>query len=112
MEKYTGNSQTVRWKLIRYEDLLSEKSEAIPEIVNFFGNPGRFTWDDLRALPVYGSSYLSENPDRFKWEVKPRPEEFDPFNRWSYWDTERKQKFKEIAGAELIQLQYVADDDW
>ncbi len=112
MEKYEKNSQAVSWKLIRYEELISEGSPVVPEILQFFGNKSEFTWRDLQALPVYGSSYLGGKKGEFKWEVKSKPENFSSLGRWSLWDEDRKQKFKEIAGAELIRLQYAKDNRW
>jgi hypothetical protein len=72
----------------------------------------KFTWSDLHALPVYGSSFLCRENGEFKWEIKAKPENFNPLGRWTLWEEERKQKFKAIAGAELIKLRYVTDDRW
>jgi hypothetical protein len=35
-----------------------------------------------------------------------------PYGRWTLWGEDLKRKFKEIAGAQLIQLGYVENDAW
>jgi hypothetical protein len=112
MERPEENLPTVNWKLIRYEELISEQSPIVQEIFDFLGSKSELTWRDLHSLPVYGSSYLSRENGKFKWAINAKPENFNPFGRWTLWGEDRKQKFKEIAGAELIKLQYVKDDRW
>jgi hypothetical protein len=112
MQRSEENSQSASWKLIRYEELIKEQSSVVQEIFDFLGSRSKFTWRDLQSLPVYGSSYLCRENGKFKWEIKSKPENFDPFGRWTLWGEDVKQKFKKIAGAELIKLGYVEDDRW
>ena len=102
----------MNWKLVRYEDLIREQSPTIEEIFDFLGAVTDFTWRDLNSLPVYGSSYLGRATGKFSWEIKAKPENFNPVGRWKLWDAARKQTFKAIAGAELIKLRYAVDDRW
>jgi sulfotransferase family protein len=107
-----GNETSPGWKLIRYEELIMEQSPVLADVFDFLGWNSNFTWRDLQSLPVYGSSSSALGEGPFKWEIRPKPENFNPVGRWQLWNEDRKRAFKEIAGEELVRLEYVNDDRW
>lgn len=106
------NKTPPNWKLIRYEELITEQSPVLANVFDFLGRSSNFTWRDLQSLPMYGSSSSTLGDGPFKWEIRPKPENFNPVGRWQLWNEGRKRAFKEIAGEELLKLGYVKDDRW
>jgi len=101
-----------RWKLVRYEDLVSDRA-AMEDLLRFAGvEPAAYAWDAFDALPLRGSSTERGGRHDLHWDPVKRPKDFKPVGRWQSWNWWRKRQFKRLAGRELIELGYVENNDW
>ena len=107
-----GRAWAGRWKLLRYEDLLGDRS-ALEEVLDFIAvDRDVFPWDQLDELPVRGSSVHRGGQRKLNWDPVQKPKDFKPVGRWEAWGRWRRRQFKRLAGRELIELGYVADNSW
>jgi hypothetical protein len=107
-----GHEHT-RWRLIRYEDLVTDTATVVRDVLAFVGaDPAQFDWDALERLPLRGSSVHRGEKSEVHWGLVEKPRDFQPIGRWSSWSASRRWLFKRLAGRELIDLGYVGSDQW
>lgn len=110
----TGGPGATQPLWIRYEDAF-EAPDTVLDRVALYLDTRRDTSNDVDAgrLPVFGSSEFGhdETGDFAKVTVA-RPEDFNPVGRWKSWPRVTREMFHEIAGDELIELGYEADNTW
>lgn len=107
-----GRPWAGQWRLVRYEDLLDGR-QAMEALLEFVGvDPKTYPWDKFEKLPVRGSSTERGGREELHWNPVERPKDFKPIGRWESWGWWRRRQFKRIAGRELIELGYAADDTW
>jgi hypothetical protein len=99
------------WELVRYEELLERPQVVVTSLLRFVGiDPGRFDWDRMNRLPIFGSS---QYPDEMgAGRVVEKASDFKPLGRWSDWSWSRKRTFKKLAGNEMVRLGYASNTDW
>jgi hypothetical protein len=79
--------------LVRYEDLASANPSITNSLLNHAGlDPATYPWDELKRLPVRGSSDLASQGG-LDWQQKPKPANFNPIGRWQQWPDRLKRKF-------------------
>lgn len=100
-----GNDQML---VVRYEDLLADKTAELHRIFAFLDvDASRYPFDV--EVPVYGSS---EQIDRGQyWEGHAAPAGFDPLTRWHHWGRNRSRRFDDVAGDGMRAFGYLADSD-
>lgn len=98
---------------VKYEDCVGDPTDTLRRVKEFLGLPAEpVNMDHLDELPIYGSSEVRDDENRFVWKMKPKTENFNPIGRWQNWPDERINHFKQVAGQQLIQLGYETNDDW
>jgi hypothetical protein len=101
-----------RYLVLKYEDLLADRSH-VERLLTFAGiDPANYPWDQFESLPIVGSSVYRGGRDRLHWDPVANAGDFNPLGRWDHWGWWRKREFKRLAGRELIELGYVANDRW
>lgn len=93
--------------VVRYEDLVEDPQSQIAKILPVLGlDQGRFPADQLKQLPVFGSSTTRENGSQ-SWEPVERKANFNPIGRFENWPEARKRAFEHMAGDLLHRAGYV-----
>ena len=96
-----------RWKQVRYEDLVRDQEGQLREVLGFLGlDAADYDFGAAAGLPVRGSSLLTDEHGRPRWDAAPKPEGFDDRPRWAHWDAARHARFNWIAGEHLVALGY------
>jgi hypothetical protein len=101
----------VRIRLVRYEDLVERRDDAMTEILEHCKlDPQGFDWEAARNQPVSGSSFLRD-PDTgyVSWRPQAPPPDFDPTSRHSSWGPGEHARFLYVAGREQRELGYDID---
>jgi len=107
-----GHEDT-RWKLVKYEDLVTDTPRVLREILAFVHvDVNQFNWAAVEELPLRGSSVHRGQKNQVHWGVVQKPRDFQPIGRWTGWGAMRRWLFKQIAGRELIALGYARDSQW
>jgi len=92
--------------VVRYEDLVADPDGQIATILPVLGlDPARFPSEELRQLPVFGSSTTRENGAQ-SWEPVERKASFNPIGRFENWPEARKRAFERLAGDVLRRSGY------
>jgi hypothetical protein len=101
-------SRDVRIRLVRYEDLVQHRDDAIASILRHCRlDADDFDWDAARRFPVAGSSFLRDPlSGHMSWQPQEAPENFDPINRHANWGRGEYARFIYVAGLEQRALGY------
>lgn len=89
--------------VVRFEDLLSDRSTVVGSILDFIGAPHDVYNFQYEPLVRGSSEMLSEG---VFWEGTEKPEAFDPTNRWNDWTDAQHQRFAQVAGEASRQFGY------
>jgi hypothetical protein len=101
------------WKLIRYEDLITEPEQSLAALCEFLGlRREDFAIDGLERLRLHGSSSASGGTEPVIGRRTERPADFRPIGRWRGWNLARRCVFKWVAGRELVHWGYVREFRW
>jgi hypothetical protein len=93
-------------RIVRYEELIDDESAVMADLFGAFGlDPERFNPAEADALPVRGSSTLTEAGE-LHWEPVARTASFDPRVRWRDWDPFLHRRFNAVCGASQGELGY------
>lgn len=100
----TDNQDAVREGRIvtvRYEKLVADPGSVLNGVLERIGLP---PFPDGAApdqdFPVIGSSFGTRTDEgRVDFTPQPKPEGFDPTQRWSDWSLDQHQRFNRICGA-------------
>lgn len=101
-----GQSWRDQWRLVRYEDLITDRS-AMEKLLQFLGeDPAQYPWPEFENMPVRGSSTHRGGQAELHWKPVEKTKEFNPIGRWRGWGRWRRWQFRRIAGRELLELGY------
>jgi hypothetical protein len=94
--------------LLKYEDLNKDTEDSIKKIFNHFNiSDAGYSYDEIKAIPVVGSSTSSPVKGKLDWNVKiTKDENFTPNERYKNWDRKTKIKYDEICGEMALQFNY------
>jgi len=96
-----------RYRIVRYEDLVSDTENQMAEILRFLGlDLERYDFSRCQRLPVFGSSTTRDADGRWKWQISPKPADLGSIERWSGWSRGQHERFNWIAGGRLEALGY------
>jgi hypothetical protein len=112
--KYIEVQETPRIKKFKYEDL-NNSEKGIEEILKFYRlNTSPSILNKCVNAPVVGSSFGIDRKGMVKpnWQPDPNKNKFVFSGKWHKWNFLKKIIFKEIAGNELISLNYEKDNNW
>ncbi len=87
--------------IIRYEKLVSDPVTVANAALERIGlRPFPDEVARIADFPVVGSSFGARTADgKVDFSPKPKPEEFDPTQRWAAWTPAQHQRFNRICGA-------------
>ncbi|MCS7306726.1 MAG: sulfotransferase [Thermoguttaceae bacterium] len=101
-----GQDYQQKWHLVRYEDLLTDRT-AMKKLLQFLGeDPDQYPWPEFDNMPVRGSSTHRGGHQELHWQPVEKTKDFNPIGRWQSWSRWRRWQFRRIAGRELIELGY------
>lgn len=104
--------QTSGYWLARYENALQDPAGFVREACRRFGlEEDRYPYEEIEAIPVQGSSALTEE-GAVHWAPVDRPTGFQPVGYWRSWPRWKRWAFKRIAGEALLALGYGGETDW
>jgi len=96
LKEIKENNKTIKYKLLRYEDLLTNFDQIFPELCTF--------------LSIEHFNPKPNNPNS-SFDNHSSINDFK--NRWKSWTIEKKLMFKEYAGNQLIEWDYEkTNDSW
>ena len=73
-----------RWRLVRYEDLVTDLEGALRAVFDTVGlDPRDFDFEAAGNLPVRGSSTYRGGRDEVHWEAVGQTDTFRPLRRWA-----------------------------
>lgn len=111
---YLDTDENTQLKKFRYEDI-NESITGIENLLKFYNlRIDQEIINKCLQAPVVGSSFGVNKKRMIKPNWKPDfdKEKFIFSGKWHKWNFIQKYLFKIIAGAELVQLDYVADNKW
>lgn len=93
--------------LVRYEDLLNDQVK-LQEILAFLElDIDAYNFDAVKRLPIYGSSGQGTlQGEENYWKPISKADDFKPVGRWSTWSVPQKERFKWLAGEDLVHFGY------
>jgi hypothetical protein len=101
-----GQAYQDRWRLVRYEDLITNRA-AMENLLRFLDeDPAQYPWEQWENMPLRGSSTYRGGQTELHWKPVPKPKDFNPIGRWQQWPWWRRWQFRRIAGRELQELGY------
>jgi hypothetical protein len=96
--------------VIRFESLVETPQDELGRALTACGlDLGRYPFEALAHLPVYGSSVLRGDRAELHWEPVSRPEDFDPVGRWKSWEDSLKREYDHVCGEAAQRLGYPRD---
>ncbi len=105
-----NRDQGLRYRLVRYEDLVDDLRPTLSAILDFLGlDRGVYDFEAAENLPVRGSSASSGHPRApVHWEPVPRTPDFAPTGRWRSWSVALQDRFIWLAHQQLLNFGYEA----
>lgn len=105
--------QRAPWHCVRFEELVADPEPVVRSVLDFVGaNAATYPFDDLKAMPVRGSSTERGGAEETHWRPVEKPAGFNPVGRWRDWGALRRRQFKSLCGAELGALGYANNEEW
>lgn len=105
------DGRDIAWKLVRYEDLVTDLRGELSAVFAAVGlDPRPYDFEAAEALPVRGSSTLRGGRDEVHWEPVDRRPDFRPLQRWAGWNRARHERFNWLAGDQLRALGYEPEE--
>jgi Sulfotransferase family len=99
-----------RWRLVRYEDLLTHFDEELEAILRFCQlDPTKYDFEAARRLPLAGSSTERGGGEEVHWRPVERPPTFNGLERHAGWSEEQHREFNAEAGHLLAAFGYEAN---
>ncbi|MEQ8243617.1 sulfotransferase [Fulvivirga sp.] len=98
---------------VRYDELNNNTNHELSVILDFLGvSKELFPWNELKNVPVLGSSAHKTKDDVVHWNPIEKNEGFNPNKKWLMWTEKKKNIFKKAAGDNLIRLGFAESNDW
>lgn len=98
---------------VRYDELNNNTREELTKVLEFLKvETGVFPWDELKNVPVLGSSAHKTKDDMVHWNPVEKSDDFRPNKKWLMWTKKKKKIFKKEAGDNLIRLGFAESNDW
>lgn len=98
--------QGLPYTIVRYEDVVMHPQETVTEMMRALGlDPDAYDFDELRGMPVRGSSQDAVD-GRISWTPVERTSEFSPTNRWESWPAKQLARIEWVAGPGLEAFGY------
>ena len=102
-----------RLLFVRYDELNNNTNIELTKILEFLGaDKDIFPWNELKNVPVLGSSNHKTKDDIVHWNPVEKKEDFQPNEKWVTWSEKKKNIFKKAAGENLIRLGFAESNDW
>lgn len=99
----------VPFLLVRYEDLLTNLRPELSRVLDHLGlDPAAYDFEGAERMPVRGSSFFGTDQGQVHWQQVSKTADFNPLDRGSGWGASRRERFRWIAGAEMVSLGYEA----
>jgi hypothetical protein len=98
--------QTQRWRIVRYEDLLTDSTELRDILAAVSLDADSYDFEAARRMPVKGSSSYRRAGGDVHWQPVEPGADFQPLNRWADWSQSRHARFNWLAGAQMRALGY------
>lgn len=98
---------------VRYDRLNDDTTAEMKKIFTFLNlDNDKYPWEELKDMPVLGSSAYKNESGKVHWEPIKKTEEFKPNQKWINWSSWKKRTFKRLAGENLIKLGFAENNDW
>lgn len=88
-----------RWRLVRYEDLLTDLEQELEEILRFCElDLVSYDFHAARRVPLRGSSTDRGGSSVVHWDAVGRPANFAGLTRYAGWSEQQHREFNAVAG--------------
>jgi hypothetical protein len=105
--RFLANRPSGRWRLVRYEALLTHLDDELREVLDCCElDPRSYDFEAARRLPLQGSSTDRGGSAELHWRSVERPTDFGGLERHAGWSRERHRQFNDRAGELLAALGY------
>jgi len=96
--------------LYRYEEVVADPHTAVRSFCDDLNlDVNAYPFASIDKQPLRGSS---DHVKGSGWETVEKQNNFKSVGRWEHWTSKHKDRFKQLAGDELMQAGYVNDQNW
>jgi len=96
--------------MYQYEEVVQDPQSVVRSICSDIQlDVDRYPFETIDKQPLRGSS---EHVEDSGWNLVQKSSDFQSVGRWESWTSKQKDRFKELAGEELISAGYAQDLNW